>query len=129
MATLDENTVTAFLEAGEGPVVMLNLLRFTEDGGQEKYGRYLEMARSSLERHGAEVLYSGTTDGAVVAEPGQAWDGVALVRYPSRRAFLDLVADPEYAAADALRQEATAEITLQPTSPLRSGGDAAETVR
>jgi uncharacterized protein (DUF1330 family) len=125
MTTLDQDTVTSFLVAGDGPVVMLNLLRFTEDGGRETYRRYLQMARPSLERHGAEIVYSGLTDGAIVAEAGQSWDGVALVRYPSRQAFLDLVADPGYAEADALRLKATAEITLQPTAALDLDGGAA----
>ncbi|WP_437964321.1 hypothetical protein WMF04_31985 [Sorangium sp. So ce260] len=48
--------------------------------------------------------------------PGRpARDTVALVRYPSRRAFADMLADPEYAVADPVRMSALSEAVLQPT--------------
>jgi uncharacterized protein (DUF1330 family) len=79
-----------------GPVVMLNLLRFRE-GGQESYARYSKaLTESILERYGAEVLFYGTGSTALVAEDGQAWDAVLLVRYPSRAAFCEMVADPDF---------------------------------
>ena len=38
-----------------------------------------------------------------------------LVRYPSRRAFSDMVRDPEYQVGTHLRTEALTEAVLQPT--------------
>lgn len=50
------------------------------------------------------------------AESGQAWDAVALVRYPSRRAFADMVQDSDYREkAGPLREASLAEAVLQPT--------------
>jgi hypothetical protein len=40
---------------------------------------------------------------------------VLLVRYPSRRAFSDMVRDPEYQVGTHLRTEALTEAVLQPT--------------
>ena len=52
----------------------------------------------------------------LVAEDGQAWDAVLLVRYPARAAFARMVADPEYQQVTHLRTEALSEAVLQPTS-------------
>lgn len=32
----------------------------------------------------------------LIGDPTQSWDAVALVRYPSRQAFVDMVTAPEY---------------------------------
>ncbi|HEV7187351.1 MAG TPA: DUF1330 domain-containing protein, partial [Blastococcus sp.] len=86
-----------------GPVVMLNLLRYAE-GGRESYFRYAEALRTTfLPRYGAEVLYAGDGSTSLVAEAGQDWDAVLLVRYPSREAFSRMVADPEYQEVTAWR--------------------------
>ncbi len=100
-----------------GPVVMLNLLRW-QDGGREQYEQYAEaLAETFLPRYGAEVVYAGDGATALVAEEGQAWDAVLLVRYPSRQAFSQMVADPEYQEVTALRTGALTEAVLQATVP------------
>ena len=100
-----------------GPVVMLNLLRFNENGARERYGDYVEHFRRTAAPFGAEVLYIGDGSTALVAEDGQAWDCVLLVRYPSRQAFSDMVRDPDYHAGAHLRTEALTEAVLQATVP------------
>jgi uncharacterized protein (DUF1330 family) len=105
-----------------GPVVMLNLLRFTV-GGRQSYDRYADaLAERFLERYGAEVLYAGQGSTVLVAEPGQEWDMVLLVRYPSREAFSLMVADPEYQEVTHLRSEALVEAVLQATVPVQVVG-------
>ena len=100
-----------------GPVVMLNLLRFTEDG-RAQYDQYAEaLSTTFLPRYGAEVLYAGDGSTALVAEDGQSWDAVLLVRYPSREAFSAMVADPEYQTVTGLRTGALVEAVLQATTP------------
>ncbi|MBB0246480.1 DUF1330 domain-containing protein [Streptomyces alkaliphilus] len=104
-------------EDPDGPVVMLNLLRFAE-GGREAYRRYSRaVAETFLPRHGGEVLYAGEGAGALVAEEGQEWDAVLLVRYPSRAAFLAMVSDPGYRDVARWRAVALTEAVLQPTRP------------
>ena len=102
-----------------GPVVMLNLLRFVE-GGRERYAEYLAHFRRTAAPFGAEVLYVGDGGTALVAEDGQAWDAVLLVRYPSRQSFSDMVRDPEYGKGTHLRTEALEEAVLQATSEWRA---------
>ena len=107
-----------FLERDpDQPVVMLNLLRFRDGGGAgaEAYAAYLRHFRPHAEARGAEVLYYGRGDTALVAEDGQAWDAVLLVRYPSRRSFSDMVRDPTYQAGAHLRSDSLVEAVLQPT--------------
>ena len=96
-----------------GPVTMLNLLRFKPDGGRESYNKYAKAIVPFLERVGGEVVYFG--DGATPLV-GDAWDAVLLVRYPSRRAFSEMVADPDYQQITHLRTEALDAAVLQPTS-------------
>ena len=100
-----------------GEVVMLNLLRYLPDGGRERYQEYVAHFRATAGRFGAQVLYVGNGSTALVAEDGQAWDSVLLVRYPSRQAFSDMVRDPGYQAGTALRSGALVEAVLQATVP------------
>ena len=58
-----------------GPLVMLNLLRFT-DGGREKYADYAQLfVERIMDRYGAELLYYGDGSTVLAAEPG--WDAAA----------------------------------------------------
>jgi uncharacterized protein (DUF1330 family) len=102
-----------------GPLVMLNLLRFADDG----MASYLEYARSLREtflpRYGAEVLYAGTGSTVLVAEEGQSWDAVVVVRYPDRATFSRMVADPDYQKVTHLRTTALRQAVLQATTPWR----------
>lgn len=116
MLTLIEDALDRFLKEDDGqPVVMLNLLRFREDGGKERYADYLAVAAPIAARFGAEIVYVGSGLPALSAEPGQAWDAMALVRYPTRRAFADMAMDIDYRdKAAPLREAALTEAVLQP---------------
>ena len=104
-----------------GPVVMLNLLRFAP-GGRARYAEYLRATAPFLAKVGGELVYAGDGATALVAEAGQAWDAVLLVRYPSRAAFAAMVADPDYQGVTHLRSEALAEAVLQATIPWSAAG-------
>lgn len=99
-----------------GEVVMLNLLRFAE-GAEASYHAYAKAIVPFLEKVGGSVVYVGRTGTALVAPDAHDWDAVLLVRYPSRRAFSEMVADPEYQQITHLRTEALSAAVLQPTSP------------
>ncbi|MBS44968.1 MAG: hypothetical protein CMH83_17740 [Nocardioides sp.] len=102
-----------------GPVVMLNLLRWRADdpeAGKASYREYVAAFEEHSGRFGAEVVYAGTGLTALVAEQGQDWDAVLLVRYPSRQSFCDMVADPDYQRSTHLRTEALEEAVLQATT-------------
>ncbi len=106
----------AFLAAPDDgqPIVMLNLLRFA-DGGQAGYEAYMRATQPFLAGVGGELVHAGLAGPALIAEDGQAWDAVLLVRYPSRAAFLAMVSDPGYQRITHLRSAALVEAVLQPT--------------
>lgn len=116
MLTIIEDAFERFLNEDDGqPIVMLNLLRFQQDGGGERYTNYLAVAAPIVARFGAEIVYVGNGLPPLSAEPGQAWDAVALVRYPNRRAFADMAMDADYRdRAAPMREAALAEALLQP---------------
>jgi uncharacterized protein (DUF1330 family) len=111
-----------------GPVVMLNLLRFKGDGGRESYAAYSRalVEGGHLARVGGELVYAGDGSTALVAEDGQAWDAVLVVRYPSRAAFCQMVADPDYQQVTHFRTEALEEAVLQATTPWGQPGSRGE---
>lgn len=86
------------------PVVMLNLLRFKPDGGQERYMAYGSAVAPSLEEVGGRIVWAGEPAAPLLGERG--WDMVALVEYPSRQAFLDMIGSPDYREIGHLRSEA-----------------------
>ena len=82
------------------PVVMVNLLRFKERAdesegdatGQQAYGRYAEQMRKLVESQGGRFIWAGRVDSKVIGEDGAPeFDVVALVEYPSRQKFLEIV--------------------------------------
>jgi uncharacterized protein (DUF1330 family) len=78
----------------DGPIVMLNLLRFDPDGGAERYARYIVEAKPFLEKVGGTIRYLGAARSTLIG--GEDWDEVLLVEYPSRQAFFDMAGDPDY---------------------------------
>lgn len=101
--------------ADEGPVVMLNLLDFKPAGGAERYGEYAAAMAPLLEGVGGRVIYAGAASAAVIGP--SKWDVVALVEYPTRGAFLEMISSPEYLAVVHLRTEALERSELHPLDP------------
>ncbi len=102
-----------------GAVVMLNLLRFKPDG-RPSYTTYAREIQPFLEKVKADVLFFGDCDTILVAPDSHQWDAVLLVRYPSRQAFSQMVADPDYQGITGLRTEALDSAVLQATAPWSS---------
>jgi uncharacterized protein (DUF1330 family) len=118
---LNEAGIKQLLErAGDGPVVMLNLLAFKPDGGAERYVEYAEAVAPLLERVGGRIVFAGAAGEAVIGAHG--WDLVALAEYPSRQAFLDMTSSPEYQAIAHLRSEALERSELHPMDPAELPG-------
>ena len=98
-----------------GPVVMLNLLKFKRGGGSRAYARYSDAFQEVLQRHGGRFLYLGRAAEMLVGH--EDWDAVALVEYPSRKVFLEVIALPEYAAMARYREEGLERTVLYTTEP------------
>jgi uncharacterized protein (DUF1330 family) len=94
-----------------GPVVMVNFLRFRErsiDGdwtGWDAYVRYSANTVPMIKALGGAILWSGNPEGVAFGDPStRLWDYIVLVRYPSRAAFLSMVTSPDYARGDVHRE-------------------------
>jgi uncharacterized protein (DUF1330 family) len=107
----------------EEPFVMLNLLKFKEEGGRESYIRYTKEANKFVEAVGAKLLF--LSQPKELLNGTESWDILMLVRYPSRKAFLKMANNPEYVKIHSFREEAleravlyaTDEITLRDILP------------
>jgi len=94
----------------KGAVVMLNLLKFKhaaegEEGtGQEAYQRYGGVAVAMIEARGGRVIWQGHSDQVLIGDPADEWDTVALVEYPSRQSFIEMVSNPDYMKAHEHRE-------------------------
>ncbi len=108
-------------QEGDGPVTMLNLLALQPDGGRARYEQYGAAVALLLARAGGRILYAGEAVPPLLGDG--RWDLVALVEYPSRQAFLDMVGSPEYQAIAHLRTEALAKGELHPLDTLGAAFD------
>jgi uncharacterized protein (DUF1330 family) len=95
--------IKALMQApDDGPVVMLNLLKFKEraagdaGSGGEAYRRYGDAAVRMIEERGGKVLWTGKAEQVLIGDPTQDWDAVLLVQYPSRAAFIEMTSTKEY---------------------------------
>jgi len=105
-----------------GPVVMLNLLRY-RSGGEAGYHEYVRRFREFLPP-GASVLYVGDCSTLLVGPDSHRWDAVLVVRYPTRRSFTEMVANPAYQEVTGLRTDALEEAVLEATVPWPAPEDA-----
>jgi len=138
---MDTSTPTAYIEATQeagrlfvmrriqGPVVMLNLLRFRDMAdysvtpelalpasisGAEAYERYIAHTLPFLEAAGSTVLFSGTGGSWLIGPGGEQWDRALLVQHQSVQAFLAFARNPEYLAGMGHRTAALADSRLLP---------------
>lgn len=98
--------------ADEGPVTMLNLLAFRDEGGRERYVEYGAAVVPLVEKTGGRVVFQGEAAPVVIGE--EPWDLVVLVEYPTRRAFLEMIQSREYQEIAHLRTEALTRGELHP---------------
>jgi uncharacterized protein (DUF1330 family) len=87
----------------QGPIVMVNLMRFRErsldgDGsGWDAYLRYSALTVPMIKARGGTLLWTG--DAKTVAlgpQAGNQWDYLALVYYPDVAAFIDMMTSADY---------------------------------
>jgi uncharacterized protein (DUF1330 family) len=90
------------------PSVMLNLLRYraqadysqhpqqTPCSGRDAFKRYAKQSITCIEGVGGKVLFIGAALATVIGPEAERWDEIFLVQYPSRRAFVDMIASTQY---------------------------------
>ena len=101
----NDEQLNGFVEGDvETPIAMVNLLKFKEkaeyeDGretnlsGAEAYAIYGEKVQECLKKVGAEMTFSGVVSRLMLGEVEDLWDSVAIARYPSRKAMLEMIMD------------------------------------
>ena len=128
----EKGSLEAFRDTypAETPVVMLNLLRFSEQAsypaddaaepcsGAEAYARYGEAIAPLLAARKAELIWQGKQAAMLIGPQDKDWHLAALVRYPTAAAFLDMVSSPEYQAIAGHRSAALDDSRLIAFRPL-----------
>lgn len=100
----------------EGSVVMLNLMRFRDhslDGkgsGWDAYLRYSALSIKLIKGVGGTIVWAAKAEAIALGSMDRhRWDYAALVRYPSRAAFLSMMESSDYAIANIERNNACAD--------------------
>jgi uncharacterized protein (DUF1330 family) len=103
----------SLLEADrDGPLQFVNLLAYHErarypaghelagrgGSGAEAYARYGAVAVRHVTRRGGRLALMNAVEQALIG-PEDGWHQVAIMQYPSTAAFVDMLRDPDYAAA------------------------------
>lgn len=107
------------------PVVMLNLLKFKDravykDGrasdlsGREAYMLYGRLMSAFVLERGGKLHFSADAAAAVIGKVGEMWDAVALMEYPSPKAFVEIATSPEVAGFGVHREAGLAGQLLIP---------------
>ena len=112
------------------PINMVNFLRYRElaeypDGHEhvgkgwsgrrayEEYGRAIAVPFTKV---GAKVIWRGAFQATTIGAADEVWDDLLVVEYPSAKAFLQMISDPEYQAGAINRTAALADSRLYRTS-------------
>ena len=87
----------------EGPIVMVNLMRFRarsldgDGSGWDAYLRYSALTVPMIKARGGTLLWTGDAKAVALGEAeGNQWDYLALVYYPSVAAFIDMMTSADY---------------------------------
>jgi uncharacterized protein (DUF1330 family) len=120
----------------EGEVVMINLLHFARPDeatppadagatatktttGASAYRDYSDQVVKMVESRGGKVIWTGRPENVLIGDSeADDWDLVALVSYPSRAAFIDMVTSPKYEEAHTHRErglDRTVLLACEPT--------------
>lgn len=124
-----EAGATFFSRDIEGPVVMLNLLRFRDTAdysdhpelappapitGEAAFRCYIDHTRPHLERSGGEILFLGDGGPFLIGPPEERWDLVLLIRQNSLQDFLAFSSNEDYLAGLGHRTAALEDSRLLP---------------
>jgi len=124
----------AFLQRGmEGPVVMLNLLRFravadysahpalapaSPISGAEAFDCYIRHTLPFLQESGGEVLFLGQGGPFLIGPGAERWDRAMLVRQSSVQSFIAFAGHAGYLAGLGHRTAALEDSRLLPLAEL-----------
>jgi len=117
----DAGQIRALVDSShEGPIAMLNLLRFRQEAlapdegmsGAEAYGLYSQGVAPFLEAADGRVLSAVSCSQSVIGPAEPEWQMAIIVEYPSRASFLAMVGNPDYQEVARHRTAALADSRL-----------------
>jgi uncharacterized protein (DUF1330 family) len=124
----NKEQIKGFMEpVSEGPICMVNLLKFKEkaeyeDGrdtdltGREAYALYEEGVKKLLQEIGGGIGFEGDVERLALGEVEELWDVVALAVWPSRGAMFKVMQSPEMQAISVHRSAGLAgQLNLETT--------------
>ena len=94
-------------QAEDQPIFMVNLLKFKQKAeypdkretnltGEEAYAIYGQEVMEHLAKVGGKPIFGGNVDRLMLGEVEDLWDQIAIAMYPSRKAMLEMIMDPDY---------------------------------
>ncbi len=113
----------------QGPIVMLNLLKFRDVAdystvqhlapdkpisGKAAYDLYIAHTMPYLTESGGEVIFSGEGGAYVIGPAEEDWDLVLLVRHKSLQVFMQFASNEGYLKGAGHRTAALADSRLLP---------------
>jgi hypothetical protein len=124
----NKEQIKGFMEpVSEGPICMVNLLKFKEkaeyeDGrdtdltGREAYALYEEGVKKLLQEIGGGIGFEGDVERLALGEVEELWDVVALAVWPSRGAMFKVMQSPDMQAISVHRSAGLAgQLNLETT--------------
>ena len=124
----NKEQIKGFMEpVSEGPICMVNLLKFKdkaayEDGrdtdlsGREAYALYEEGVKKLLQEIGGGIGFEGDVARLALGDVEELWDVVALAVWPSRGAMFEVMQSPEMQAISVHRSAGLAgQINIETT--------------
>ena len=124
----NKEQIKGFMEpVSEGPICMVNLLKFKEkaeyeDGrdtdltGREAYALYEEGVKKLLQEIGGGIGFEGDVERLALGEVEELWDVVGLAVWPSRGAMFKVMQSPDMQAISVHRSAGLAgQLNLETT--------------
>ena len=124
----NKEQIKGFMEpVSEGPICMVNLLKFKEkaeyeDGrdtdltGREAYALYEEGVKKLLQDIGGGIGFEGDVERLALGEVEELWDVVALAVWPSRGVMFEVMQSPDMQAISVHRSAGLAgQINIETT--------------
>lgn len=116
--------------AEDGPIWMVNLMSYREraryDGtdsevsGRDADDRYAPV--EVLADIGAQVAFLGDVEDQLLGDSPR-WDRIGVVRYPTRRSFIEMQARPDFKAKHVHKEAGMAETIVAGCTPIASPQD------
>ena len=109
MPTSQERIAEMMAPGPDGPIYMLNLLKFKdraeyEDGratdlsGRDAYQIYGREVSKLIGEYGGEVTFVADVTFLALGQVDDLWDEVAIAMYPNRAALFEMSSSPEWQA-------------------------------